>query len=165
MSSSGAFEVKGLKELTDNLKKVPQVVRTQVVRKASYKCSSIPIRAIRAEIEAMQLVDTGTMKKRIGSKVVYRKRTDQVVLIVGALITAGKTSEERAAKRGKLGITRDPFYIRFHELGTKYLEDRHFVRAAFLGTREQYAASFVAACQELIPKYLEKHLTKAKMKK
>ncbi len=165
IGQSGAFKVDGLEELTKNLREIPKIIRNRVVRKASYKASRIPIAKIRENIATLKLIDTGTMQKRIGPKVVYRRRTDQIVLMIGAIFTQGKTKEDRQAKRTKLGITRDPYYIRFQELGTKYLEARHFVQDAFMSTREAYVSRFVEECKLLIPIEVAKGITHRKVKK
>lgn len=126
-----SFKVAGLKETAEAIKTLPEKLRTKVIRKALYRASSVTINAIRDEITKLGLVETGTMKKRIGARVYQKKRTNQLILKIGPLMIKGGSKEERAAKRKKLGIERDPYYIRFLEFGTEYIRERHFVQRAF----------------------------------
>lgn len=153
---SGAFQVRGLEQLKQALAGVEEAVRKKVIRKASYKASRIVIAEIRRLIEAMGLVDTGAMKKRLGAKVITRKASGQVVLIVGSLRTPGKTRDDRAKRRAKLKIQRDPFYIRFQEFGTENIPAHRFVEQAFINTRQAYTDLFVEECRIELAKVLLK---------
>lgn len=159
-SGIGAFEVKGLDELKDQMKYFETTLKKSLIRKASYKASSVPIKMIRQLIETYGLVQTGAMKKRLGAKVIQRRGTDQIVLIVGSLRTPGATAQDRHERRKKLGITRDPFYIRFQEFGTENIQGRHFVEEAFKRTNVAYTEAFVENLKQGIDNHFRKKAKK-----
>ena len=104
-----------------------------------YKASRVVIREIRAQIDAAGLHEiTGSLRKRIGSKVIKRKIMNQMALVIGPIMLKGGTKEERQLRRNKLKIGRDPFYSRYLEFGTEHISGRHFYAKAFYASKESY---------------------------
>lgn len=133
------FEVRGLRELGQNLQKLPEVLREKILRKSMYKASKVVIREVRAQIDSVGLHErSGSLKKRIGSKVIKRKLTNQMALVIGPIMLKGGTKEERQIKRSKMKIERDPFYSRYLEFGTEHISGRHFYAKAFYASKEAY---------------------------
>lgn len=162
-SGSGAFEVKGLDRLKKALFEVDAALRKKVIRKANYEASRIPIEAIRNEIDAQGLVETGTMRKKLGSKVLYDKRRDQFRMLVGPkmrtkkqLATYRKKIADRLAKGKKVVIEREPFYSRFLEFGTEDIRARHFIQRAFYASIGRFTDEFVSAATQELDKQLRK---------
>lgn len=150
------YRVNGLSEIREKLRNFPDTMRTKIIRKAMYKSSRVPIAAIKEAIRQEGLIDTGTMLKRIGARVLQRRKTNQMVLLIGPIILKGGTREERQAKRAKLGIERDPFYIRFLEFGTEYIKARHFVQRAFKASSAALLDRFTAELRVEYQKQWEK---------
>lgn len=139
---SSQHQIPGLKTLRENLNKLPDALQKKILRKAFYKSSRVPISAVREQIDANFKIRTGALRKRIGARVIYRRATKQMVMIIGPLITKGGTKEERDAKREKMGIQRDPYYSRFLEFDTKHMQGRHYYQKAFYQSKAAWVERF-----------------------
>lgn len=148
--ASGAFEVKGTKELSKAFDEISKKIRNKVVRGANYAASSVPIHAIRDEITQMGLVKTGVMRDRIASKVLYRSNKNQFVLIVGPKQYTAKQKETARNKKRKPKILRDPYYTRFLEFGTEHIKARHFMQIAFHASSQRFAARYITETKSIL---------------
>ncbi len=136
------YQIPGLSTLRDNLNKLPDALQKKILRKAFYKSSRVPIAAVREKIDEYFKIRSGALRKRIGARVIYRRATKQMVMIVGPIIIKGGTKEERDAKREKMGFQRDPYYSRFLEFDTKHMQGRHYYQKAFYASKAAWVERF-----------------------
>lgn len=155
------IKVEGLKELGERMQNLSRDINKRVATAATASAARVVRNATKANIDALQLVDTGNMRAAVA--VQKSKRTQLTsehrvgVKSGGGYragdIAGGKTSDVKAAKSGagRLGV--DAYYWRFLEFGTVKRPASPFLRPGFENNKNK-------AVEEM-KKVLERRIKKA----
>jgi HK97 gp10 family phage protein len=125
------IEIKGLQELTDNLKAMPDKLMKNVIRSGARAGAN----EIKAAIKAAAPVDTGTLQKSIKVKA-GRGTKDMVVFNV-------KTGVYKKFKQQGTGAPRSVNYGKQIEFGNSQRAAKPFIRPVFDAVGEQVLGATV----------------------
>lgn len=146
------IEIKGLKELNDALKQLPDRIAKNVLRGATGAGAAI----IRGEMRARAPVYTGdvqqghpapgTLKRAVYMKQIREKSSDtQQTFYVG--VRHGKDRQSVGKKQANL----DAFYFSWVEFGTSKMPARPYMRPAFEAQKTAAAEAVKAYLAKRIP--------------
>jgi HK97 gp10 family phage protein len=138
------MEIKGLKELSDAMRKLP----VNVARNGLRRAVSSGAKVIQIEARSRAPVDTGEMRRDI---MIKRERSTKGEMSAeySVFVRSGKKSRLAGKKRG---VARDSFYWRFIEFGTKHMGKQPFMRPAFEAKKEVAANTIKKTLAEAIEK-------------
>lgn len=125
------IQIKGLKEVSQKLKKLPKNIRNRHVGKALRAGGKL----VRDEARLHAPVATGLVRKNVAMRTSTGARAGRnadVKVRIG--IISDKTGRETGT---------DAFYWRFHEFGTSKMPAQPFLRPAFEGKKGQVLNTIV----------------------
>lgn len=133
MMAKEEFEVTGLRELSEALKKLPEKIAANALRGMTRSMAA----RVKNEIIENAPVDTGALRDNIYEKHIRQKSNHlQQTYYVG--VRKGKARYKKNKENQNLGRAGkeyetggDTFYWRFIELGTSKFAARPFIRPAF----------------------------------
>lgn len=152
MADRFRVELKGVDELARALKDLPEKIRRRAVRRALVIAARIIRDDAKARAPVLQIPtpyrNRGTVKRRISVRASKfdRRRGDEGVFINVRPIR-GSAQIKRFGKAGAKNPN-DPFYWRFLEFGTKFMQARPFLGPAARSKGEEAIRKFMA---EAIP--------------
>lgn len=146
-----SVEVKGLKELNDALRELPDRIARNVLRGATSAGAAV----IRKEAQAKAPVYTGEVSKGHPppgtlKRAVYQKQIRELSSLVNQTFYVGV----RRGKHAKKGI--DAFYWTFVEFGTSKMAARPFLRPAFEAKKNEAVQAIKQYLTDRIPKEADK---------
>lgn len=127
------FEIKGLLELKQRLKKLPKEIAQKVAQPAANAAAKVFVEPAKAAAPK----DSGDMASTIKSRK-YRTKSDYIVA---------------ASVRPRKGGGVDPYYWKFPELGSVLQPPQPFLRPAFDGNVEAAGEAFRQACIRGLKRY------------
>jgi HK97 gp10 family phage protein len=155
-----SMKIDGLRQLDEELKKLPIELQKKELRSAVAKSSAI----LRNEIIAKAPVDTGRVKNNV-YRFYAKKQSDsgKATYVVGIrngkkrkYVNSGKN--RRIGRAGKTYETEgEAFYWRFTEFGTKKMPARPFVRPAFDAKKTEIIESIKLSLTKSIKKIAQRH--------
>lgn len=131
--ASGTIYLSGFKELSDMLLALGGALGGEVLKRATYKCSTV----IRDEAIKRAPEDTGRLKQFIGrssGKITTGDSRYAATVLVGLV----RLSKSRSRKIKGLDLTEDAYYGKFVEFGTAYQAAQPFLRPAFDTQKEAF---------------------------
>lgn len=145
-------EVKGLRELNEALKELPDRVAKNVLRGATAAGAAV----IRKETKAKAPVYHGDVAKGHPppgtlKRAVYQKQISERSTLVQQVFYVGVRTGRSAMKKGL-----DAFYWFFVELGTARMAARPFLRPAFEAKKQEAVEAIKAYLAKRIPEEAEK---------
>lgn len=151
----GTVEVKGLKELNEALRQLPERVARNTLRGATAAGAAVIRKEarLRAPIYTGDLSDkhppAGTLRKSV-----YQKQIRELSSLVKQTFYVGVRTGKRL--KDKTGRTLDAYYWRFVEFGTVKMSARPFLRPAFEAKKLEAIEAIKAYLAARIPKEAEK---------
>lgn len=150
MVFKGKFSVTGGKEVAALLKKVPAEIGEKMMKQASWEASQL----VRDAIKRAAPKREGRIEHFIGRTAFFDRNSWQIVVRVGMINFTGKGATERRRKAlAKMKLSKDAYYARFVNEGTKHQRAQKFFQRGFQSSMHAYSQRMVTNLRTRVDRY------------
>lgn len=146
MALKTKFKVRGFEGIYQSLKSLPEEIAAKAVRRAQFESAAL----IKDEAKRRAPAREGRIKEFVDRQAFRDKSSGKIFVRVGI-----RKVSKKQLKRMKL--TADAYYATFVEWGTRFQRAQHFMRDAFVSTRDRWVAVYEEDLRKQVDSVLKSH--------